>query len=75
MLNPIKALDKFYNVEYYLGNSKVATFSSKLVECMDGYLYFQDDDGGLNIIERKAIRSLIAIPSKDTKQNDLKEVK
>jgi hypothetical protein len=53
--------DKMYNVEYYLGNGKIATFSNILVNIGDGYYYFSSKKYGLDVIEQKAIRTMVCI--------------
>lgn len=52
------AYDKKYNVEWYLGNGKLATTSAVLRDIGDGYFYFEYPYGGLFIVEQRAIRSL-----------------
>lgn len=56
-----KAYDKVYNIEWYLGNGKLQTTSAILVNVGCGYFYFEYPNGGLFIIEQKAIRSLDCI--------------
>lgn len=52
------AYDKIYNIEWYLGNGKLATTSAVLKNIGDGYFYFEYPDGSLFIVEQKVIRSL-----------------
>jgi hypothetical protein len=40
--NP-KNFGKIYNVEFYLGNGQISTFSNILVNVGDGYFYFEDE--------------------------------
>lgn len=56
-----KAYDKSYNIEWYLGNGKLQTTSAILVNVGDGYFYFEYQNGGLFVVEQKAIRSLECI--------------
>lgn len=52
------AYDKMYNIEWYTGNGRLATTSAILVNVGEGYFYFEYPDGGLFIVEQRAIRSL-----------------
>lgn len=52
------AYDKKYNIEWYLGNGRLATTSAALTNVGDGYFYFEYENGGLLIIDQRAIRSL-----------------
>lgn len=52
------AYNKKYNIEWYLGNGQLKTTSATLVNIGDKYFYFEYDNGGLFIVEQKAIRSL-----------------
>ena len=56
-----KAYDKLYNIEWRLGNGKIQTTSATLVNIGDGYFYFEYPNGGLFIVEQKAVRSLECI--------------
>lgn len=53
-----KAYDKVYNIEWRLDNGRLKTTSAMLVNVGDGYFYFEYPNGGLFIIEQKAVRSL-----------------
>lgn len=53
-----RAYDKKYNIEWYTGNGRLATTSATLVNIGDGYFYFEYPNGGLFIVEQRAIRSL-----------------
>ena len=55
------AYGKIYNVEWYLGNGKLQTTSAMLENIGDGYFYFICPNGGLFIIEQRAVRSLECI--------------
>lgn len=61
--NP-KNFGKIYNVEFYLGNGQISTFSNILINVGDGYFYFEDEDGRLDIIDQKAIRTLTCCENK-----------
>ena len=52
------ACGKTYNVEWYLGNGRLRTTSALLENIGDGYFYFEYPNGGLFIVEQRAIRSL-----------------
>ena len=52
------ACGKIYNVEWYLGNGKLQTTSAILENIGNGYFYFEYPNGGLFIVEQRAIRSL-----------------
>ena len=52
------ACGKTYNIEWYLGNGKLQTISAMLINIGDGYFYFEYSNGGLFIVEQRAIRSL-----------------
>jgi hypothetical protein len=52
------ACEKIYNVEWYLGNGKLQTTSAILKNIGNGYFYFEYPNGGLFIVEQRAIRSL-----------------
>lgn len=52
------ACNKRYNIEWYLANGNVVTTCAELVDSRFGYLYFAYPEGGLFIIERKALRSM-----------------
>jgi len=55
------ACGKKYNIEWYLGSGRLQT-SSAMLECIgDGYFYFEYPNGGLFIIEQRAVRSLECI--------------
>lgn len=56
-----KAYEKPYNIEWYLGNGRLQTTNAILVNVGDGYFYFEYPDGGLFIVEQRAIRSLECI--------------
>lgn len=60
MLNKLleDAYNKKYNIEWYLANGDAVTTSAVLVDSRFGYLYFTYPEGGLLIIERKALRSM-----------------
>lgn len=49
---------KKYNIEWYWGNGELRTTSAVLIEVSGGYFYFEYSEGGLLMIERRAIRSL-----------------
>ncbi len=49
---------KKYNIEWYLGNGDLATTSGILLDVDNGYFYFGYPEGGLFMVERRAIRSL-----------------
>ena len=55
------AFNKKYNIEWYLGNGKVQTTSAKLIEIKNGFIYFSYPNGGLFVIEYRALRSLECI--------------
>ena len=55
------ACGKKYNIEWYLGNGRLRTTSAILEDFGDGYFYFAYPNGGLFIIEQKAVRSLECI--------------
>ena len=55
------ACGKIYNVEWYLGNGRLKTTSAMLNSIGDGYFYFVCPNGGLFIIEQRAVRSLECI--------------
>ena len=52
------ACGKVYNVEWYLGNGRLQITSAMLENIGDGYFYFIYPNGGLFIVEQRAIRSL-----------------
>ncbi len=52
------ACGKIYNVEWYLGNGRLQTTSAMLDNIGNGYFYFEYPNGGLFIVEQRAIRSL-----------------
>lgn len=52
------AYNKLYNIEWYDGTGKVQTTSAKFVDIIDAYLCFRYENGGLFVVEQKAIRSL-----------------
>ena len=52
------ACEKMYNIEWYLGNGRLQTTSAILENIGDGYFYFAYPNGGLFIVEQRAIRSL-----------------
>ena len=52
------ACGKVYNVEWYLGNGRLQTTSAVLENIGDGYFYFEYPNGGLFIVEQRAVRSL-----------------
>lgn len=56
-----RAFFKNYNIEWYLGNGKVMTTSAELTDVKDGYIHFVYPNGGLFIIEQKALRSMQCI--------------
>lgn len=49
---------KTYNIEWYLGNGRLRTTSAMLENIGNEYFYFVYPNGGLFIVEQKAIRSL-----------------
>ena len=55
------ACEKMYNIEWYLGNGRLQTTSAILENVGDGYFYFVYPNGGLFIVEQRAIRSLECI--------------
>lgn len=55
------AYDKIYNIEWYLGSGRLATTSAVLKNVGDGYFCFEYPNGGLFIVEQRAIRSLECI--------------
>lgn len=56
-----RAFEKKYNVEWYFANGKVQTTSAILADVKDGFIYFEYPNGGLLIIEVKALRSMECI--------------
>lgn len=61
-----KSLNKKYNIEYYLGNPKYGndrfkTCSGTLENIDESYFYFVDDNGGLIILDKSSIRTLVCI--------------
>lgn len=56
-----RAFGKKYNIEWYLGNGKVMTTSAVLTDVKDGFIHFIYPNGGLFIIEQKALRSMQCI--------------
>lgn len=56
-----KAFNKKYNIEWYLGSGKIKTTSAVLTDVKDGFIHFVYPDGGLFIIEQKALRSMECI--------------
>ena len=52
------ACGKKYNIEWYLGNGRLQTTSAMLENIGDGYFYFTYSNGGLFIVEQRAVRSL-----------------
>ncbi len=52
------AFGKKYNIEWYLANGKVMTTSAVLVDGRFECLYFEYSNGGLFVVERRAIRSM-----------------
>ena len=56
-----RAFDRKYNIEWYLGNGKVQTTSAILTDVKDGFIHFIYPDGGLFIIEQRALRSMQCI--------------
>lgn len=52
------ACEKIYNVEWYLGNGRLQITSAMLANIGDGYFYFVYPNGGLFIVEQRAVRSL-----------------
>ena len=56
-----RAFDKKYNIEWYLANGKTQTTSAILTEVKNGYIYFVYPNGGLFIIETKALKSMQCI--------------
>ena len=55
------ACGKIYNIEWYLENGKLQTTSVILENIGDRYFYFVYPNGGLFIVEQRAIRSLKCI--------------
>lgn len=53
-----RSYDKQYNIEWYTGNGRLHTTNATLENIGDGYFYFKYPNGGLLIIEQRAIRSL-----------------
>lgn len=49
---------KKYNIEWYWDNGELRTTSAILTGVNGGYFYFEYPNGGLLMIERRAIRSL-----------------
>ena len=60
-----KYCDKMYNVEYFLGNGRVSTFSGRLVNFDKTYLWF-DNRFGINVVRQEDIKSLIALPDRES---------
>lgn len=56
-----RAFDKKYNIEWYLSNGKIQTTSAVLTDVKDGFIHFIYPNGGLFIIETKALRSMQCI--------------
>lgn len=56
-----RAFNRRYNIEWYYANGKVQTTSAILTDVKDGYIHFVYPDGGLFIIETKALRSMQCI--------------
>lgn len=56
-----KAFNKKYNIEWYLGSGKIKTTSAVLTDIKDGFIHFVYPNGGLFIIEQKALRSMECI--------------
>ena len=56
-----RAFDKKYNIEWYLANGKVQTTAAILTDVKNGYIHFIYPNGGLFIIEQKALRSMQCI--------------
>lgn len=52
---------KKYNIEWYWGNGELQTTSAILENIGDGYFYFKYPNGGLFILEQRAIRSIECI--------------
>ena len=61
-----KAFNKKYNIEWYLGDGKIQTTSATLIEAKDGFIYFVYPNGGLFIVEQKALRSMACIEDRET---------
>lgn len=57
----VSAYDKAYNIEWYSGDGKLQTTSAILIDSGDGYFYFEYCNGGLFVVEQRAIRSLQCI--------------
>lgn len=55
------AFGKKYNIEWRLANGKVQTTSAILTDIINGYIHFIYPNGGLFIIEQKALRSMQCI--------------
>ncbi len=55
-----KLIGKRYNVEYFLNNGKVQTFSSILVN-IDGVHFWFEDELGMCMVRQADIRSLMAL--------------
>lgn len=53
--------NKLYNIEWYLGNGKLRTTSAILLSTEDGYFMFEYPNGGLFLVEQRAVRSLECI--------------
>lgn len=56
-----RAFGKKYNIEWYLTNGKVQTTAAILTDARNGYIHFVYPNGGLFIIEQKALRSMQCI--------------
>ena len=56
-----KSFNRKYNIEWYLANGDVQTTSAILTDVQNGYIHFIYPNGGLFIIEQKALRSMQCI--------------
>ena len=56
-----KNFNRKYNIEWYLANGDVQTTSAILIDVQNGYIHFIYPNGGLFIIEQKALRSMQCI--------------
>lgn len=57
----LTAENKKYNIEWYLASGEVATTSATLTDVKNGFIHFIYPNGGLFIIETKALRSMQCI--------------
>lgn len=56
-----KAVNKKYNIEWYLGSGKIKTTSAVLADVKNEFIHFVYPSGGLFIIEQKALRRMECI--------------